>query len=127
MADPAEGRRLLQDLVARGHAPSYAGTGGEAIDELKWHRFDAVLIDKELPDTDGFDFLARLCEETHMPILMTSASPLAGEDIKASALGAEGYLVKPLDVPSLDQLLRLLTEPKPGQPVRRRPKANPNY
>jgi CheY-like chemotaxis protein len=65
-----------------------------------------VLLDIQLPGTDGFEVLSQLRAEastSHIPVIAVSANALAGDIDAALAAGFAGYLTKPLE---LDLLLR---------------------
>ena len=79
--------------------------------ELKHNQIDAVLLDLNLPDSDGTR-LARLIRKNHMPVPILVVSGNSGIDDKITALGAgaDGYLTKPFDryelVANLDAIIR---------------------
>jgi signal transduction histidine kinase/DNA-binding response OmpR family regulator len=93
--DPEFSRRLSSFLSSSGFEVRLAATlgAGKALVE-SWGP-ELVLLDRLLPDGDGFDLLAQLkgAEETrHIPVLMISVLKERG---LSDRLGASGYLLKP--------------------------------
>lgn len=93
--DPEFSRRLSSFLSSSGFEVRQAGTlaAGRALVE-SWGP-ELVLLDRLLPDGDGFDLLAQLkgSEQTrHLPVLMISVLKERG---LSDRLGASGYVLKP--------------------------------
>ena len=59
---------------------------------------DLVILDVQMPQSDGLTLAERLREFDHIPFIMFSAFSEAQMVDKATAMGALGYLVKPLDI-----------------------------
>jgi len=71
----------------------------QSIDLIKQHQPDLVILDIMMPDTDGLHILAELKTQTnnHSPLaLIISGKNFAPERKRAMALGAAGYLTKPV-------------------------------
>ena len=88
------------------------------LDWLKKQAPDAIFLDVELPDGDGFDVLATLREHpvyALVPIVMVTAK-VAPEDVsKGLARGADAYVTKPYGRNTLDYVLRyVLNQPAPN-------------
>ena len=85
-----------------------AGEGGRgAVSTAKGHRFDLVLMDKEMPEMDGHQAAARLKEKgitKHTVVLGVSGNTLTEEREEFVRHGVHGVVNKPVD---LDSLLRL--------------------
>jgi len=73
---------------------------------------DAILLDVQLPDCDGFDLLSYVRHDARLalvPVIMLTAQSEPGEIRKGLALGADGYLPKPYSKSTLtDTLSRVL-------------------
>ena len=90
-----------------GHETIGALSGRQTRDKLAYENPDAVLLDIMLPDAHGVDLCKELREMPQMatlPIIMISAHlpPLLEEAKKA---GATDYLIKPIRLPALNELL----------------------
>ncbi|MGJ4856701.1 response regulator [Labrys sp. La1] len=68
--------------------------------------YDAILLDRQLPDGDGLDLVARLRSRGVMlPIIVITAKGAVPERVTGLELGADDYLAKPF---ALDELLARL-------------------
>ena len=84
VADPNEGDRLVKTLEDRGYAAFAARDAGAAIDELLRRRFDVLVLDGELADVPGKDFVAVVrAYDIEVPILVltTTADPWIGAGV----------------------------------------------
>lgn len=75
-----------------------AKTGKEAIEKLQKNEYDLVLLDKALPDIDGFEILKHIktnqkLKDRTKVIVLTNVSE-KNDAQNAMDLGAEDYLVK---------------------------------
>ncbi len=90
---------LLTKMLARiGASTQTAETGDDGFRLLESERFDLLILDLMLPDTDGYDILARVRQDTRydeLPILILSARADPDAINKGLELGADGYLTKP--------------------------------
>jgi DNA-binding response OmpR family regulator len=73
-----------------------AGSAAEALDEVKAHASDAILLDVGLPDMDGRE-LCRLMRRNGVraPILMLTAADGEADTILGLDSGANDYITKP--------------------------------
>ncbi|MCT4534071.1 response regulator transcription factor [Halodesulfovibrio sp.] len=58
--------------------------------------YDLLIMDMDLPDTNGFDFLASLRSQSHIPIVALSSRSELVDKIVALEMGADEYLLKPV-------------------------------
>ncbi len=87
---------LADNLEAEGHAVEVAADGAAARALLAAKRFELVLLDVMLPDTDGYT-LARELRAARNParILMLTARTLEDDLVRGFEAGADDYLEKP--------------------------------
>lgn len=77
-----------------------ASTGREALDKLKAHPFDLVLLDIMMPDMNGYEVLEQVKTTPALrdiPIIMISSLDEIESVIRCIELGAEDYLNKPFN------------------------------
>ena len=97
-----------------------AEDGLQGLQRLQQERYDAALVDIDLPGIDGVELCLRLQTDAAtraLPLLALSANALPGDIRRALAAGFRSYVTKPIDVPSLlaelDRLLGAGTAPTP--------------
>jgi len=103
------GLRLF--LEARGYEVAEAGTAEEARAALKSHPPDVVLVDQQLPDSDGIDLLPAIKDLAPLAsILMLTGYATIELAVRAIKEGAEQFLVKPVDLKALEAMIEHLLE-----------------
>lgn len=104
----AEGLQLEQFSV------TVAASGAEARHHLAVVEYDAMVLDRMLPDSDGLELVRQLRSEgKQVPVLMITAQSRANGRELALKAGVNGFLPKPF---SFDELLaetRALLAPRP--------------
>lgn len=99
-------RRLLE---LEGFAVIEAEDGALALEALRRHACDVVLLDLRLPNIDGFQVTRALRATTQfqsMPIIILSALDDEYTRTEARAAGCNDYLTKPIDLEKLTLLLK---------------------
>jgi two-component system chemotaxis response regulator CheY len=90
-------RRILE---AAGYEVDEAFNGLEALEKLLENPPDVLIVDVNMPQMDGFTFLAALRKQplptSAIPALVTSTEAGAQDKQAARAAGANFYLVKPV-------------------------------
>lgn len=96
-------------LRRTGMACDLAETIEAAEDCLAVQRYDAIVLDINLPDGQGTELLANLrTRGDKVPVLMLTALFSVDDRVSALDLGADDYLVKPFDHRELEARLRAL-------------------
>ncbi len=78
----------------------HAGTLADALLQLH-QQPDVILLDLELPDSDGFYVCERLRRVTAMPLIVTTARTDYGVRVRCLNLGADDCLARPYNVVEL--------------------------
>ena len=96
-------QKLLQQLLGRlGCRPDIASNGAECLQLLNRGTYDAVLMDCQMPELNGYDATARVrageAGETNrsIRIIALTAHAMAGDREKCLAAGMDDYLTKPI-------------------------------
>jgi signal transduction histidine kinase/CheY-like chemotaxis protein len=94
---------LLLDML--GHTCETADSGQAALDRLQTQPFDVVLLDLRMPGRDGYETLnclrATVGPNRDCPVLALTADASDWTDEVAIALGFNGFVSKPIEVPKL--------------------------
>lgn len=99
-------RRLLE---IEGFSVIEAEDGALALEALRKHPCDIVLLDLRLPNIDGFQVTRALRATTQfqtIPIIILSALDDEFTRTEARAAGCNEFLTKPIDLEKLTALLR---------------------
>ena len=101
-------RRMLENL---GYQVSLAGNGREAVEQVQNRRFDAVLMDVQMPEMNGLEAtraIRRLeaAERRHTPVIALTANAMRSDRDACSAAGMDAFLTKPVDLQTLARTLR---------------------
>ncbi len=100
--DEAPMQRLLRrNLEARGYQVETAGRAREGLGLFRSWRPDLVVLDLNLPDMDGVDFIREVRETSAVPILVLSAREAERDRVAALDAGADDYVPKPFGVEEL--------------------------
>lgn len=118
--DNAVNQKLAVRLLEkRGHRVTVANNGREALAALDRDRFDAVLMDVQMPEMDGFAATAAIRERerasgAHLPVIAMTAHAMKGDRENCLAAGMDGYVSKPLRPDELFTALEGLASPAGG-------------
>lgn len=108
VVDDGEENRELVRLVLEnaGLTIASAENGLEAVKLAMTARFDAVLMDIQMPVMDGYQASAHLrAAGLTLPIVALTADAMKGFEQKCLAAGCSHYLTKPVDIDALLELL----------------------
>ncbi len=86
----------LKMLEREGYACRGAQTAGSARECLADHTPDLVVLDLVLPDEDGIDLLAWICDHDGPPVIVVSGRTSVGDRVLGLDTGADDYISKPV-------------------------------
>ena len=99
--DEAANREILtRQLERRGHRVAAVGSASETFKAMREDRFDLVLLDILMPDTNGIEVLEHIKSDPasrEIPVVMVSGLKETGAIARCISIGAEDYLPKPID------------------------------
>ncbi|HVM08565.1 MAG TPA: response regulator [Acidimicrobiales bacterium] len=101
--------RVLEKL---GYVADVAGNGLEAVEAVASVGYDAVLMDVQMPELDGYGATRRIraleqaANRRRVPIIAMTASAIAGEQERCLAAGMDDYLSKPVRPPDVAHMLQ---------------------
>ena len=106
--DPDQGMVIASWLRERNHAVTHYVAGQDIVASLRRHPFDAVVLDKRVPDLSGMQVLKWIRNDLGIPIpvIMITSHDEEADVVEALASGADDYLVKPYDPEELLARLR---------------------
>lgn len=109
---------MAEHLSAYGYACDLAANGEEADLKINDNHYDAVLLDLNLPDTDGFDLLMEWRKNgVEVPVLVVTARNEIEERVKGLQLGGDDYITKPFDFKELHARIQAVIRRFRGRPT----------
>jgi CheY-like chemotaxis protein len=116
--DDATARELIADhLKAEGFSVVTAAGGVEGLKFAKELRPTAITLDVMMPDLDGWSVLAALRQDPELAEIPVIMITIVDEHRRGIALGAAGYLTKPIDRERLHRLVTRFRAPTPPTSV----------
>lgn len=115
--DVSLGEAVRDHIAGEGHAVDWMNRLDDAEDALASVAFDLILLDLNLPDGRGLDFLRQLRKRgTATPVIILTAMDQISSRIDGLNAGADDYLVKPFDLSELSARLLAVTRRYGGNP-----------
>jgi CheY-like chemotaxis protein/HPt (histidine-containing phosphotransfer) domain-containing protein len=127
---------VLSDMLRKlGHTVEAVGTGNEAIAKCSQNRYDLVLMDIQMPETDGLEATrqiraAEASKGTRQTIIALTAHAMPSDRVRCQEVGMNDFLVKPIAFSALKQAVdtvMLASDPAktPPNPARELPLPQP--
>ena len=107
--DPRIARFVKCGLEAEGYVVDVSGRGGEALVRCRDIDYPLIILDRMLPDTDGFEVCKRLKSDERtkvVPVVMLTALDREEQRKKGLDCGAIKYMTKPFDPDQLIETIR---------------------
>jgi PAS domain S-box-containing protein len=102
-------------LEKLGYHVEVADNGRDAIKACQLTRYDAVLMDAQMPGVDGLEATRRIRElegaVRHVPIIAMTASAMKGDRERCLEAGMDDYVSKPVTPEELGKVLRRFVSP----------------
>jgi DNA-binding response OmpR family regulator len=105
--DDLFGRALQKDLARAGYAVDWVRSGRDAMLATSTHKYDGALLDLGLPDMKGEVLLESIrLRDPRISIVVITASGGTHDRINLLDIGADDYMVKPVDLDEVRARLR---------------------
>jgi two-component system sensor histidine kinase/response regulator len=98
---PINVQLLKRKLERGGLEVSTANNGLEALEQVKAHKPDLILLDLMMPDMDGIEVCQRLqasSDNRSIPVIFVTARTTKESKLAGLAVGAVDYITKPIDL-----------------------------
>jgi two-component system sensor histidine kinase/response regulator len=105
-------------LEGAGLKITLANDGQEAVNAVKEHEYDAVLMDVQMPVMDGYTASREIRKDVRfreLPIIAMTANAMAGDREKSLEAGMNDHVAKPIDTNELFSTLAKWIEPGDGK------------
>jgi CheY-like chemotaxis protein len=102
-------RVVLLQLQRLGCHADAVANGREAVQMWERFRYDAILMDCQMPEMDGYAATALIRERerdgSHIPIVALTANAMKGDEEVCLRAGMDGYIAKPVTPEALQEAL----------------------
>ena len=106
--DEIQIRRFLKmSLAAYGYSVREAENGEEGFRAVFDYNPDLIILDLELPDTNGLDLLKKIRISSSIPVIVLTVSDDERDNITLLDSGADDYLTKPFSVGELNARIKV--------------------
>ncbi|MEA2737542.1 MAG: two-component system, OmpR family, response regulator [Acetobacteraceae bacterium] len=93
---------VANDLTDRAYEVTHASTGSQGAKEARDGRYDLLIVDLLLPETDGLSIIHDLRRDgIRTPVLVVSALGAVNDRIRGLKMGGDDYVTKPFALPEL--------------------------
>ncbi|MBA3010430.1 MAG: PAS domain S-box protein [Proteobacteria bacterium] len=116
--NPINQKIMIAVLGTAGLNVEVANNGREAVEAVSRSVFDAVLMDIQMPEMDGFQatqMIRKDPENKTLPIIAMTANAMKGDEENCLAAGMDGYATKPINQEKLFKTLsEFIKNKRPG-------------
>ena len=101
---------IIRSLRRQAYSVDFCYNGNKALELIDVERYDLILLDLNLPGTDGMTVLRTLRKTDHETrVLILSARSEVADKVEGLDAGANDYLAKPFHLAELEARIRSLT------------------
>lgn len=112
-------RRVAEFLLkSQGYIVYEARDGQEALELVKAHLPDLILMDLQLPGLDGFTTTRIIKQDATtkgIPVVALTAYAMRGDAERAMEAGCDGYITKPIDPDEFPEIVARYLKNRRGQ------------
>lgn len=116
--DDEKSRRLIRDVLNhQGYETLETDRGEEALDLMREHHPDLVLLDILLPGMSGLDTVREIRNDAGIaatPVIAVTASVMDNDRDKIRAAGFDAFEPKPLNLRAFLETVRSFAQPAPS-------------
>jgi signal transduction histidine kinase/CheY-like chemotaxis protein/HPt (histidine-containing phosphotransfer) domain-containing protein len=117
--NPVNQKVTVRMLERLGFDADVVGTGQEAAAAVRRERYDAILMDGQMPGMDGYEATSRIRAfegpVRHTPVIALTAGAMRGDRERCLAAGMDDYVAKPMSPEQLEAVLQRWV-PRGGPP-----------
>ena len=114
-------QQVAQEILeSAGFVVDIAGNGREAIEAVRSVRYDAVLMDIQMPEMDGLQATRELRRDGRfgdLPVIAMTAHAMAGDREQSLQAGMNDHVTKPIDPDALFAVLLMWVRPGEREPA----------
>lgn len=111
------GRLMGLELTHAGFAADVVASGLQALETVQANPYDCLLVDVMLPDISGIEVCRRVRRSSDVAVIMVTARGQIPDKVAALDMGADDYLVKPVNFEELGARIRAVVRRRAGSPV----------
>lgn len=89
---------LCRALATEENRTVSCGSIKEARNRFETETYDLLLLDVNLPDGSGFDFLQEIRSQSQVPVILLTANDLETDIVSGLEMGADDYITKPFSL-----------------------------
>lgn len=109
--DPSIRKVLAAILEEKGYSVETVDSGKKAINKSRTRFYNLALIDIRLPDMEGTELLTQMKQTVpKMVKIMITGYPSLQNAVEALNMGADAYIIKPLDIDHALSIIENLLE-----------------
>jgi len=116
--DESQWSTIGKVFLENGHHFCAVGDGLCAYKKIVDDHFDLIIVEQHLPKMSGLDLLRRIKEiNATIPVILVSADACIHEAVEAMKLGAVDFIIKPLNVETLNVIIHHTITPCPEKDI----------
>ena len=98
---------LVERLGIRGFDAVAVETGAQALEQVRNHNFDVIVLDIKLKGEDGVDVMKQIKQlKESLPVILLTGHMSGEASEEGLKAGAIDYIIKPIDIEDLIRKLR---------------------